>query len=320
MSKSYEKIDYNLRPAKCTERKIIIDIIRSFLDNQNFAKDYQYIGFGSIFYNDFRLFHKNFGIKEMICIESEKDDADRFKFNLPYKSIDLIMEHSSDAINQINWDKKTIIWLDYDLPMEKSMLDDIFNTFSFLKDNSIFIFSCNRSFQRYFDSNSHEYNVNKFKNDFGDYTPFRIKPSDLTMSNSHKMLSNLIEITINSSLKERNSIIKNDINKLNFEKLFKFNYADGAPMFTVGGIISLKENLKRIQIKKRKLYFPGKDNFNIETPLITNKEMTLLNSKLPNTFKRFSKYKAFSFIPDKYVESYYNLYRYLSIYSEIIEK
>ena len=61
LSGSYNAIDYRLRPAKHAERAMLVEAAARlrFSDLQN----YRYVGFGSIYFSDFEIFHKVLGIK-----------------------------------------------------------------------------------------------------------------------------------------------------------------------------------------------------------------------------------------------------------------
>ena len=81
MGKSYEEINYAIRPAKCIERKMLCEAFRK-LSVFGDVKNYRYIGFGSPFFNDFYLFHKNLSINNMICIEKHEEDKERFELEI----------------------------------------------------------------------------------------------------------------------------------------------------------------------------------------------------------------------------------------------
>ena len=67
MPGTFKKIDYRLRPAKHAERVMLVDLFR----RMRFApiETYQYIGFGSVAFVDFRMVHKELGIKGLVSIE-----------------------------------------------------------------------------------------------------------------------------------------------------------------------------------------------------------------------------------------------------------
>ncbi len=61
MKPSYEKIHYGLRPAKNIERKMMCECFWR-LSAFHPVHNYRYIGFGSVYFSDFLLFHKVLGI------------------------------------------------------------------------------------------------------------------------------------------------------------------------------------------------------------------------------------------------------------------
>ncbi len=76
MSKSGNDINYSLRLQKNIERKIFGDILRS-MSYFGPIEEYRYIGFGSFYYQDFVMFHKDFSIKEGVSIEICKNNFAR---------------------------------------------------------------------------------------------------------------------------------------------------------------------------------------------------------------------------------------------------
>ena len=70
LSASYLKVDYNLRPAKQIERRMILDTFHN-LGTVGFPiRDYKYVGFGSIYFVDFAMFHKLLGIRKLLSRSS----------------------------------------------------------------------------------------------------------------------------------------------------------------------------------------------------------------------------------------------------------
>ncbi|MBD2016621.1 hypothetical protein H6F96_21960 [Microcoleus sp. FACHB-53] len=61
----------------------------------------------------------------MISIEKDKDAKERFEYNKPFGCIKIEYGDSYDVLPKLPWSKKSIVWLDYDSPLEKTILDDI---------------------------------------------------------------------------------------------------------------------------------------------------------------------------------------------------
>ena len=120
--KSYEKIDYSIRPAKHAERRMLSDIMRRLRPFQR-VEDYWYVGFGSVWFADFALFHRVLGIRRMLSIEVGGIQA-RIEDNKPF-NIRVDYRHSNLALPEHNWQERTVAWLDYDDPLSTDILHDI---------------------------------------------------------------------------------------------------------------------------------------------------------------------------------------------------
>src|SRR5215216_3021695 len=119
---SYKKVFYDLRPGKQIERRMLLDTLQ-LLSNGGFRiADYQYTGFGSIYFVDFVLFHKYLGITKLLSLEHDRTAAKRARFNKPYDIIQLEIKSAFDAIPTLDRDLKHLVWLDYDFGLEDSVL------------------------------------------------------------------------------------------------------------------------------------------------------------------------------------------------------
>ena len=176
---SYNSFNYNYRPAKSIERKIFIEILKATYGVIS-DRSYEYIGLGSIFFTDFKLIHKELGITEMINIEQNETDKKRFEFNKPFSCIKLKWGMTNDVLPSLKWDNRKIIWLDYDQSLQNYMFEDIDTIFSNLISGSFFLFSCNSSFQRYYNNSDQSYRIEDFEKDFDGFSPLEIKNENLT--------------------------------------------------------------------------------------------------------------------------------------------
>src|SRR4051812_32120603 len=114
MSRSYERINYALRPAKSVERKMMVEAFRR-LSEFRLVDTYRYIGFGSTYFADFQLIHKSLNIQAMKSIERDVENRARFEFNKPFRCIEMEFGESNLVLPTLPWaDIPTIAWLDYD--------------------------------------------------------------------------------------------------------------------------------------------------------------------------------------------------------------
>ena len=161
---SYEKINYLLRPNKSVERKMVCEMLSSISTIEDMTS-YQYIGFGSTYFADFSLFHRNLGISRMISIEKEERAQDRCEFNKPFACIELTIGNSSNILPNLNINtRNSIIWLDYDGIISEVVFSDINTIFGMMKPDSFFMLSINaelKMLQKDSEENEEECLLNK---------------------------------------------------------------------------------------------------------------------------------------------------------------
>ena len=135
---SFNKFNYWLRPSKQVERKILIDKMLGLAHCGYRISDYRYLGFGSIYYVDFIMFHKFLSIQSMDCVEHSTIPR-RMRFNKPYKFIKLRLRPYAQFACKIRTRIPYLVWLDYDYPVTDNLLLDIDGTMQRLKRGSIFL-------------------------------------------------------------------------------------------------------------------------------------------------------------------------------------
>lgn len=311
--------NYHHRPSKSIERKLIIDLLRDFYTSADLKKC-TYIGLGSFFFIDFKLLHKSLGVKKLINIEWDVDNKRRFEFNKPYACIDLKWGSTTEILPTIQLEKQAIIWLDYTDPLKPYMLEDVEIVTTSIKPNSFFIISCNSQLSRYFNRDINAYDVNRFKQDFGNDCLFELEPNMLTINNSHILYREMINAKIEQVLNLRNAGAPNKGTKLVYQQLLLITYKDGAPMFTTGGVFLEQKYLSSFNKRKlNKLNFvrKGDEVFDLHSPVLTSQEIDLLNSSLPNYKSYFVNKKSLKFIPEEDRVRYFDNYRYFPSYVEI---
>lgn len=120
---SFERIDYQLRYNKHIERKLVFDVLARAKPLIGFDS-HRYLGFGSMWFSDFRLAHRILGLSSMISMERE-EYSERATFNQPYRCIDVHGENSTDFLRKLEWNSPFISWLDYDGCLETSVVEDL---------------------------------------------------------------------------------------------------------------------------------------------------------------------------------------------------
>lgn len=129
---------YTLRPSKNVERKMMCEAL-ACLGRIEPIQNFRYIGFGSVEFVDFKLFHERFGITDLVNIESRTKEKKRVKFNQPYRIIQNKWGPSHKILPSLSWDKRTILWLDYTAYVDVNKLSDIALAASNLISGSVLI-------------------------------------------------------------------------------------------------------------------------------------------------------------------------------------
>lgn len=306
---SSEKINYLIRPAKQVERKLIIETLRT-LNRSYKIEEYIYVGMGSLFYVDYKMFHKYLGIKSMISFEKEEEKIKRFQFNKPYDFIDLKPGISTDILPTLNWNDNLIIWLDYDMPISTEVINDMLIVSNYLKDGGILIVTLDSKIEKFdvdYDPNKtdqYQARFDNFKRQLDPYYPSDIRKKDLTQKNFPRILHRIIRNVINEKLAER---------LVNLYQIFNFIYKDSSPMYTYGCIFEKdKTKLDNSGIYDLDFISTNDELVSINIPILTPFEKIHFDKLIPNIK---SKLKDFE-MDIKKLEDYERYYKYYPQYFE----
>ena len=303
-----KKIDYRVRTAKYIERRMLLDVFRKFNVFNN-IEDYRYIGMGSIYFTDFILFHKYLNISNMISLEKNEKEKERYLFNKPYHFIDVLFGLSSEIIEfAIDDNNNNIIWLDYDSFFEaKEVLGSIKKIIPKVKSGTFMAFSFN--IQRNIEEQSE---IEKFQTSISSYVNLETKKADFSNLNYPKTIQKVLNNYIEKKLNTLNASI-NDVNeKLEYKPLIFMKYKDSVDMLTVGGIFVKScdnEKYESMNLKRDLDFVSFDDNvYCIDVPILTTKEIQLIDSEMIETSGKLKK------ILKEKIEKYKKIYRYYPHY------
>jgi hypothetical protein len=299
MKASYEKLNYRLRPAKHIERGMIVEALQRLRMFAPLSR-YNYVGLGSLYFADFVLVHRSLGIRRMICIERDEGKRERFVFNRPFRTVDLRFGHSNDVLPTIDWKRRTIVWLDYDGRLGGDVLTDIRWVCGAAPSGSVLVVSVNA------EPIDEEKRIAAFKEAIG----VRNVPEGVTKGGhlggwllaAHGRT--VIDSIIRESIRDRSTSRE----KISYEQIFNFEYRDGVRMSTVGGIILDETDRRAFEACKfddLDYVRPGSEACRIEVPLLTNREIRLLDRHLPGATDRMVK-----MLPDDAQRAYRATYRF----------
>lgn len=222
--RSFEYVNYMLRPKKQIERKIIIEILQELKKEIPLSK-YLYIGFGSIYYYDFILFHKILNMNNLLSID-DKSTKKRFEFNRPYDFISFENKISTDFLSEYDWKQNSTLWLDYDDKLKDIVLSDLKIITKNCKKKDFLIITLNAYCEKY--SHKRKHARENFYRVFGTYVSQECKDNKYYTPKNFPLL--LQDVIMNYLM------TMSEYRDIRFYKLFSFRYQDRSPMFTIGGI------------------------------------------------------------------------------------
>lgn len=314
MSASFRRIDYSLRPAKHAERRMLCELYRR-ITPFNRVEDYVYVGFGSILFLDFSLFHRALGIKNMISIERSATAKKRIEENKPFR-IPVIYSHSKVVLPKLEWSKHHLLWLDYDDPLSPEMLHDMQTVASRAKPGTVLTISVQCSIapqvaEAESDKQADSPNaLSRFISLFGrERVPQETDEMDLYSWRlgqlSRKMLSHEIE----AGLAIRNS--SSHENQMRFKQICEIEYEDGAKMTTLVGIFYSPEDahlLDQCHFETLDFFPSSLKPIRINVPKLSVRELKKLESQLP---LGVGDELQIGNIPQSDADHFVSLYRYL---------
>lgn len=282
---TYEKFNYALRPAKSVERKMLCDLFCRLVRLEN-LRMYRYVGMGSLSFVDFALYHRRLGFGEMISIERQERDRERFEFNKPYANISMLWGDTGDQLPLIDWrSKRSVVWLDYDKPILSSMLDDVARVVANAVSGSILVISlpADPGDEPKRDDALLQKRLDDFKAKVGKiHFPRDLKPSQMRRNRYGDACKRVFDSVITTALKNANAPLSLD-ERIEYRQLLNFRYADGTPMCTFGGVLwneSDKTACGEDFLDGLEFVRQGEESCRIETPVLTLRETAYLDRVL----------------------------------------
>lgn len=303
-SPSFERLNYLLRTNKNIERKLIFDLLtRAY--SREVCSQLWYLGFGSMWFSDFKLAHRHLEIEEMISIE-RLDYADRANFNSPLASIRVEPGESNAVLPKLvteRAEKPVIAWLDFDGYLDESVVTDINTLLGNAAANSVLIFSVNSHLSNYKSRTEDSKKRAKTETAAGwiesilgassielKYQPTQLPNESYRDSVTIEQFPEFLSGALLTYMKHHMVKLARQHNNetISFLPLFQLHHQDGAPMITVGGAVVTPSSEK---LWKQALAENILLSNNTETPCyrrldlipLTIKEKITLDSCLPDS-------------------------------------
>ncbi len=242
-------LPYRLRQNKSVDRELFLGLLGRLAATLR-LEDYQYVGLGGPFLEDFRLIHARLGLTDLVCIEEEENVHKRQLFNRPIDQITCVNSTLEDYLDETDIEKPVIIWFDYTDP--KAITDQIerfAQSISTVPVNSIFRITLNANpaslgkpkpeelaveiegLKKTDETKPtlQEWRLERFKERFSDLSPSGIKPSQMTKKEYGACVLEVLNL----------AIAKEDLNFGDRKPIWALatHYADGQPMVTATLVI-----------------------------------------------------------------------------------
>jgi hypothetical protein len=282
---SFRKISYLLRPSKQVERKLILETLHRLADIGYPIRDYRYVGFGSIFFADFRLLHRYLYIRDMLCVEATASPREML-LNRPYEFIDLEFRQYSSVLPMLDSARPHVVWLDFDNAIDQELIDDLVSSITNLARGSVLIVTVRaqppRARQPYEQRGCHETRkvaelarLNRLLRRFG--------LAETSGAMSREKYAGLMSKLLAAAI--RGAVLRRPGGNIQFHQLFNYRYADGDQMYTIGGLLDstyARRRLRKGGILDLDFVTPrlGAEPREISVPILTNRERVYLDQHL----------------------------------------
>lgn len=310
---SFNSINYSLRPNKQIERGLAFDGVRRLRGAMNIV-DQVYVGFGSVWFSDFRMAHRLLGIADMRSFEKNDIGYARARFNLPYRTVELLHELSSNGLPIIHADARInarpwLVWLDYDGALSAEMIDDMRFVIEKAPTNSIFLVTFSATVNSYGKLRQRPAYLRRV---LGDIVPEELPEEGCGPDTLAETLADL-------ALPFMKGVASDVARPGGFEPAFRMIYTDTATMVTVGGVLPAPGAVAGVRETLRNADWPCLVDMRIEAPHLTLKETAALQTKLPATrsLTRAQVQRLGFDLEDAQIVSFQKFYRFYPSFAEI---
>lgn len=308
-------ISYDIRPAKQSERRILLDLLKIAGDCGLPIADYRYVGMGANRFYDFLLIHKYLGIANMISLEHDPIMFQRAVFNCPYRFIDVQEKTAVDFITGDPFSVSSILWLDYDGGISPRIVRDIASLSTKLRVGDFCFVTVFGGPPGALDRENNQARLVWFQDQLGDVA------NEVSLADVEKAsFSDAVHKVLITAFRNAFSVRRDG----QFTPFLQVEYTDSSPMITVGG--GLLEEGKALsfmrRIKKALPFLSAEDAtlYEIKSLHLTERERGLFDRATTQATKRSSERNQLKKLGFKETEiaAYKDLIRYLPRYVETI--
>lgn len=277
---------------------------------------YRYLGFGSVAFVDFRMVHKALGIKDLVSIEATEaeEEQTRFNHNNPYAGLTLHFGHSSNVLPTLDLTKRSLVWLDYDGALSRSMANDLATVGRHAPSGTFLGLTFAASFPTTTPGRENE--LKRLKEEFPKFLADDTKAIALDGAKFGEFGRATLGALLERAVSDSDAGEQNPDKVRSVRQICFFKYKDGAPMITVGWLVVASSDLPIFNACKfAALPFvrTGATPFVIKIPLITPLEVREMERRLPN----LATATDLNWIPEEERKNFGSVYRYLPHFSAV---
>jgi len=304
-------VPYNIRPSKQTERRMLLDLYQTLVRAAFPIQNYHYVGFGSIFYVDFKILHKLFKVQRMTSIEGFKDIWTRCSYNLPFNNVLLHCGLSTSYFSGLQAHEQYLVWLDYDFSLNGIAAADIQSFCALARPGSLIFVTLDMERPKELADESPTSYFEYYKDELPEFAMAGLSVDDFRPPVRERNIIQLTERCFSQGILGRPG--------LTFEYLIRLAYADGHRMLTIGGMIAddtARENLGNSAMDTLWFLSRGESGPLVEIPkfIFTQKEIAVLEHEFPNA----SVVPAETGVTQLEFDEFRRFYRYWPSYSEAL--
>ena len=307
MPASYREIDYRIRPGKHSERNMMVEAFRRLRFGT--VESYQYVGLGSVYFSDFLLMHRALGISRLVSIERAEHDRQRFEANKPFECVEMMWGDTSAELPKVDFDMRSIVWLDYDGRLGRSILGDIREVAGRAVGGTVLAVTVQCRFDRISGEDGADRSVEKLVGELGsERVPHDISVGDIRGSGTGRLFRNVIQQEIAEAIAERNAG-RHSAQEMRFKQILNFRYEDGVKMMTVAFVFydaGQEQILALCGFEDLAFFRDGEESFDIEIPKLTPREIKFLEAQMPRDADDLD----LQAIPSRDASQYARIYRY----------
>lgn len=295
---------YHLRVNKAIDRQVFIDVLVRY-HGFHCLNDHAYVSFGGAFLADYRVLDSHLSLKHLISLENNPWVHKRQKFNRPSNHIECRLQDSAVFLRNIDNEKAEnfVLWLDYaDAGKRAVQLGEVREFVAKLPPYAVLKVTLNANADAFKGIDAHAQGDERLRQrltaaekQLGDYWDSEATAKDMKPEAFPRVLLNCLRRSINQGLSSRSDVV--------FEPITSFCYSDGQAMLTLTGALIPEASRRELKAKMglrawHIAYQRATAPIQIRTPVLSSRERSHFEGRLPRGSRKLLRIKQFRLGPD----------------------